>query len=391
MKLTSSQTVDTDQVDILLSADSAELPGSQWNGQTVCIGPNLGKCPSTGSDNWGRSLTYVPRPEENGNIYTLYLQSVTKSTPRQPQVFGGMACDQTAGICPQASSLAVRFIVNVVLRSPVFREVGPETIQLFEAVGVPIVPPQYSVPAIGGNVSQAYINCPIRKIPFAFSLSGSYVLLSLVLVPPPAGTGDALNGATLSPVALYPTAAITDNGFDLNRISDYWSYTVLDWRPPLSAAGRRFNACVQATDAAGNSAVRCVAVEVARCFYCTLPGDTLKSVAAAYRSSWLQLWSTNAARWTDADLVVFARANVTTWADTKNPTKIPPGVLLRLGPVAVVRAATDVATLARRYQTSAASVAAANGDISGPTQRLQAGQAVCLLSDICGLGRGLSE
>ncbi len=85
MKLTSSQTVDTDQVDIILSADSAELPGSQWNGQTVCIGPNLGKCPSTGSDNWGRSLTYVPRPEENGNIYTLYLQSVTKSTPRQPQ------------------------------------------------------------------------------------------------------------------------------------------------------------------------------------------------------------------------------------------------------------------------------------------------------------------
>jgi hypothetical protein len=113
--------------------------------------------------------------------FTDFELHLLKSAFSLQTVFGGMACDQTAGICPQASSLAVRFIVNVVLRSPVFREVGPETIQLFEAVGVPIVPPQYSVPAIGGNVSQAYINCPIRKIPFAFSLSGSVEFIEFLL------------------------------------------------------------------------------------------------------------------------------------------------------------------------------------------------------------------
>jgi len=40
---------------------------------------------------------------------------------------------------------------------------------------------------------------------------------------PPDGDLYALGGATLSPAALYPTAAITDNGFDVSRISDYWS------------------------------------------------------------------------------------------------------------------------------------------------------------------------
>ena len=33
---------------------------------------------------------------------------------------------------------------------------------------------------------------------------------------------------------------------------------------------------------------RCRKVEVARCYYCSQPGDTLKSIAAQYHSSWLQ-------------------------------------------------------------------------------------------------------
>ena len=250
-------------------------------------------------------------------------------------VFGGMACDQSPGGCAPASSLAVKLTVQVSSQLPVFRQVGTKSIQLFAAVGVPLTPTKFSVPAIGDNtsVTQAYVNCPIRQIPFAFSLSGllfpnkgsvcqpylysltacagSFEILSLRLISPPPGTGYALEGASLSPASLYPTAAITDNGFDLTRISDYWcflltpalssppcakvssarssqpvssafqllqqhvlgtpnprmriafescarrSYAVLSWTPPLSAAGRRYNACVLAADKAANSAVRC--------------------------------------------------------------------------------------------------------------------------------------
>ena len=167
-----------------------------------------------------------------------------------------MACDQSPGGCAPASSLAVKLTVQVSSQLPVFRQVGTKSIQLFAAVGVPLTPTKFSVPAIGDNtsVTQAYVNCPIRQFPFAFSLSGllfpnkgsvcqpylysltacagSFEILSLRLISPPPGTGYALEGASLSPASLYPTAAITDNGFDLTRISDYWCFLLT---PALSS------------------------------------------------------------------------------------------------------------------------------------------------------------
>ncbi len=89
--------------------------------------------------------------------------------------YGGMACDGEWGVCPRSSSLAVKFTVEVVLRPPAFREVGVVT-QLFAAPGVPVSPPVYSVPTIEDNstIPLAMVNCPMRRIPFAFSVAGNY-------------------------------------------------------------------------------------------------------------------------------------------------------------------------------------------------------------------------
>jgi len=94
-----------------------------------------------------------------------------------------MGCDQQAGGCAAASSLAVTFTVGVVLRLPVFRQVGIVPTQLFAAPGKPLVPPGYSVPAIGDNTSVplAFVNCPMRQIPFAFSLSGTPLATTLLI------------------------------------------------------------------------------------------------------------------------------------------------------------------------------------------------------------------
>mmetsp|Transcript_88948 Transcript_88948/g.237178 ORF Transcript_88948/g.237178 Transcript_88948/m.237178 type:complete len:251 (-) Transcript_88948:407-1159(-) len=156
--------------------------------------------------------------------------------------------------------------------------------------------------------------------------SGSFDLLSMSLIDPPsnfASTGlSTPAGVKLSTPALYPKAAITDNGFDISNVQSYWSYTALSWTPPMDVAGRRFVVCVQATDRLGASAVRCVELSVARCVYCTLAGDTLRSVAAAYHSNWLQVWSTNQGRWSELEDTELASAGLARWSNTS--LSLPP-------------------------------------------------------------------
>ena len=57
---------------------------------------------------------------------------------------------------------------------------------------------------------------------------------------------------------------------------------------PGSAAGAAAAAAWCRASLALRRVGRCATVEVVRCAYCTGPGDTLKSIAAAYHSSWLQ-------------------------------------------------------------------------------------------------------
>ena len=102
MTLTSSQIVETDQTDISLSVDSPELPGSVWTSETFCVGSAMsafnGRCPFFGTDNWGRILIYKPRPQENGNLYTIYIQATSVGYPPQPQGLFPFIC---AGIHEQ--------------------------------------------------------------------------------------------------------------------------------------------------------------------------------------------------------------------------------------------------------------------------------------------------
>jgi hypothetical protein len=53
------------------------------------------------------------------------------------------------------------------------------------------------------------------------SAAGSLDLLSFSLVPDPEGEPSP-EGASLAPVTLYPTAAVTDNGNFVSNTSDFW-------------------------------------------------------------------------------------------------------------------------------------------------------------------------
>mmetsp|Transcript_88932 Transcript_88932/g.237063 ORF Transcript_88932/g.237063 Transcript_88932/m.237063 type:complete len:120 (-) Transcript_88932:435-794(-) len=67
----------------------------------------------------------------------------------------------------------------------------------------------------------------------------------------------------------------------------------------------------------------------------------------------------------------------------ENPNVLPPGVLLRLGPVVPLRAKTSLQTLARRFRTTVAALLAANRDLDAASSTVPAGQAVCVLPDVC--------
>ena len=72
----SSHIIDGDQVDIHLDieSNSPELPGAVWSGPTSSPSHNI----------WERGLLYVPRREENGNVYTVRYQATASGYPQNP-------------------------------------------------------------------------------------------------------------------------------------------------------------------------------------------------------------------------------------------------------------------------------------------------------------------
>mmetsp|Transcript_88945 Transcript_88945/g.237153 ORF Transcript_88945/g.237153 Transcript_88945/m.237153 type:complete len:201 (-) Transcript_88945:1138-1740(-) len=157
-----------------------------------------------------------------------------------------MACDRSYGLCSVPSSFPVTITVTVSQSLPVVQQVGSTPILLFSQPGVLLDPPQYSAPNLLQNSTlyQAYVNCPINPIPFAFSTSGSFDLLSMSLIDPPsnfASTGlSTPAGVKLSTPALYPKAAITDNGFDISNVQSYWSVRFLCLIPAEMPVEKRF-------------------------------------------------------------------------------------------------------------------------------------------------------
>jgi hypothetical protein len=89
LKFSSSHIIDGDQVDIHLNTDrnSPELPGAVWSGPTSSSGPN----------SWERGLVYMPRREEDGNVYTVYYQASAVGYPQNP--IGEDDCLRTQILC----------------------------------------------------------------------------------------------------------------------------------------------------------------------------------------------------------------------------------------------------------------------------------------------------
>jgi hypothetical protein len=105
---------------------------------------------------------------------------------------------------------------------------------------------------------------------------------------------------------------------------------VLDWVPRRGQEGFRYAVCLSLRSTFGGCSQRffrparygaagqyCLLVAVERCRFCAVAGDRLEGVAAAWRTSWLQLWGGMGLRHTDT---------------------LPLGVPLDMGPSYVVHA-----------------------------------------------------
>ncbi len=76
LTFSSSHIIVGDQVDIHLNTDrnSPELPGAVWTGPTTSSGQNI----------WERGLVYIPRREEDGNVYTVFFRASAIGYPQNP-------------------------------------------------------------------------------------------------------------------------------------------------------------------------------------------------------------------------------------------------------------------------------------------------------------------
>ena len=113
-------------------------------------------------------------------------------------------------------------------------------------------------------------------------------------------------------------------------------------------------------------------VPVMRCQYCTVPGDSLHSLAVDYQTSWLQLWAANAGPLFESD---------TASNYPVNPAHLPPGVRLSLGPVYEVKAHDSLDSLATRFHTNVEHLMRMNPDLDTPD--IVVGQELCILPDVC--------
>jgi len=141
------------------------------------------------------------------------------------------------------------------------------------------------------------------------------------------------------------------------------------WRPVRGQEARTYTTCYETRDTYKiDIAQRCVSIEVARCKYCTQPGDTMLNIAVDYNTDWLQLWGAN--------------------VDVKNPDHLYDYQLLNVGPVYHVRAGDSLDNLAARFHTTPDEILSVNPDVDGiegdgAEHSLEVGQALCIMPGIC--------
>mmetsp|Transcript_42465 Transcript_42465/g.101013 ORF Transcript_42465/g.101013 Transcript_42465/m.101013 type:complete len:665 (+) Transcript_42465:71-2065(+) len=381
----------------------AELPGQAWQGPTVCVatGHAGAPCPNW---LWGRRLTYSPSQQEIGKVYSIRFQASNAGPAagmfRPEPAPAGVACSLEEGVCPSAHGVpSFTGVVTVRVQShvPHFKSFNDETTRLLtnDQNAVPVSPPRFLVkspfqesaaldpPPLVYETIEGYINCPVVQFGLSAIKSGATLAnrdaaLTLSLVGRNAQVLRDMQ-IRISETTLFSKVREAPMGVDNPPEGDleYYAHLTIAWDPPLEAAGRSYDVCIRAQDAT-SYADQCVTIEIKRCFYCTLPSDTLHSIARAYNSNWLQIWSANYENM-GADYEIRGNA----WTDTKNPNELKAGTVLRLGPIYRTRFDTSLAALAKEFQTTEASLRLGNPDLDPNSTLIAAMQEVCVLPDTC--------
>jgi hypothetical protein len=381
----------------------AELPGQQWDGPTRCVATNSQALPCPGRL-WTRRLMYSPTKTEIERSYVIEFQAtnmgpIAAMFAPEPAP-AGIACVMSEGVCPSTFGVPAftkAFRVKVEQHVPRFMSFYNESTPLFtnEVAAVPVKPARYLTrspqqlsdtldppPVVYGTI-EGYINCPV--LPFGLSaikpgaaLEDRDSALELSLTGPDAATLRALN-LQVSETLLFRMLREPPPGVDNPPPADfeYFAHLSVRWDPPLEAAGRVYAVCIRAQDAT-SFAVQCVTIEIKRCFYCTLPHDTLHTVARAYHTNWLQIWSANYDRMGDD-----YRVRGAAWNETKNPNSLRAGTVLRLGPIYRTRFATTLRALARDFQTTEEALRLGNPDLDPDSAAVAAEREICVLPDVC--------
>mmetsp|Transcript_67647 Transcript_67647/g.180843 ORF Transcript_67647/g.180843 Transcript_67647/m.180843 type:complete len:161 (-) Transcript_67647:325-807(-) len=131
-----------------------------------------------------------------------------------------------------------------------------------------------------------------------------------------------------------------------------------------------------------STSTQCFAIQVVACMYCTSPAtsgsldpvDTVQSLAARFKTNWLQIWSAN-----DGDLMqpisswLTPRGAIQPWVYAVDPSTVVGNTLVRLGPMYHLRHDTTLQALATRFRTTVEALVLANPNLADPLRASAAG------------------
>jgi len=130
-----------------------------------------------------------------------------------------------------------------------------------------------------------------------------------------------------------------------------------------SGFGGTYDVCFKASDVYGMSSDHgCFTVNVVKCKYCPVAGDSLQSIAKDFGTDWLQLYGAN--------------------PSIENPDSLSADQI-NLGPVYRSRQHDTLRSVARRYGTTVETILLANPDMSPSEGTLPIDSPVCVFPGVC--------
>mmetsp|Transcript_47436 Transcript_47436/g.148396 ORF Transcript_47436/g.148396 Transcript_47436/m.148396 type:complete len:503 (-) Transcript_47436:58-1566(-) len=177
---------------------------------------------------------------------------------------------------------------------------------------------------------------------------------------------------TITPIGLPSGAAVTPVYRDSNSQSNIVSMNVT-WVPPPKSGGEVRDFCFQASDYlngknGGGSSQVCFELRIPKCLYMVRTGDTLKSIAANFSTSWLQLWALN--------------KGISKPEGYGLEGGITAGQLINVGQLVLINPGDTLEKLAAKFGTTMRLILDMNQDIT-PLQPLVVGQHVCVIPSSC--------